>query len=381
MSDNGRVSDESFGDIPLFRELQKLLTSGSGPVNLELARQVAGALASEGGAESHPRAALESAFAEDVRTAELYLSGFTRLPVDEPALSSLFTRSEWVSESLTAWGWLFERLASRFTEAFAQQGGEESGAGPAQMLGQVVPLLSGIQVGTLVGQLSRESLGRYDLPIPRDDGGRLFLVQRNAEEVAAEYGLPIDEFVRWIALKEVGLNLVFSSAPWTVRFLRSALGDLIDSVEFDMADMERRLMEMQTEGMEGVRPDTMLPIVQTERHRAAHTRLRSFITLAEGYASHASAQVGAEILPTWGRIDEAMTRRAATPSDGKAALTALLGLSVDRALVSAGRTFCAAVIDRAGIAVLNEVWAAPDNLPTEAEIKDPFAWMERVPAG
>jgi putative hydrolase len=380
MSDNGWVSDESFGDIPLFRELQKLLTSGSGPVNLELARQVAGALANEGGAESQPRAALESAFAEDVRTAELYLSGFTRLPMDEPALASLFTRSEWVRESLAAWGWLFERLASRFAEAFAQQGGEEPGAGPAQMLGQVVPLLSGIQVGTLVGQLSRESLGRYDLPIPRDDGGKLFLVQRNAEEVGAEYGLRIDEFVRWIALKEVGLNLVFSSAPWTVPFLRSALGDLIDSVEFDMADMERRLMEMQTEGMEGVRPDSMLPIVETERHRAAHTRLRSFITLAEGYASHASAQVGTEVLPTWGRIDEAMTRRAATPSDGKAALTALLGLSVDRALVSAGRTFCAAVIDRSGIAVLNQVWAAPDNLPTEAEIKDPFAWMERVPA-
>jgi uncharacterized protein (DUF2342 family) len=90
--------------------------------------------------------------------------------------------------------------------------------------------------------------------------------------------------------------------------------------------------------------------------------------------------VGAEILPTWGRIDEAMTRRAATPSDGKAALMTLLGLSVDRALVSAGRTFCAGVIDRAGIAVLNKVWEAPDNLPTEAEVRDPFAWMERVPA-
>ena len=375
------MSDESFGDIPLFRELQKLLTSGSGPVNLELARQVAGALAAEGGTESQPRAADESGWGEDVRTGELYLSGYTRLPVEEPALTTLVTRSDWVRESLTAWGWLFERLASRFTEAFSKEvGGQgEPGAGAAQMLGQVVPLLSGIQVGTLVGQLSREVLGRYDLPIPREDDGKLFFVQRNAEEVAAEYGLPVDEFRRWIALKEVGLNLIFTSAPWTVRFLRSALGDLIDSVEFDMADMERRLMEMQTEGVESVGPGSMLPIVPTEQHRVAHARLRSFITLIEGYASHASAQVGAELLPTWGRMDEAMTRRSATPSEGKSALLSLLGLSVDRSLVSAGRTFCAAVIDRAGIGVLNKVWEAPDNLPSEAEIRDPFAWMERVP--
>ena len=139
-------------------------------------------------------------------------------------------------------------------------------------------------------------------------------------------------------------------------------------------------MEMQTEGVESVRPGSMLPLVQTDQHRVAHARLRSFITVVEGYASHASAQVGAQILPTWGRIDEAMTRRSATPSEGKSALLSLLGLSVDRALVSAGRTFCAAVIDRAGIGVLNKVWDAPDNLPSEAEIRDPFAWMERVPA-
>ncbi|MGH2754831.1 MAG: zinc-dependent metalloprotease [Actinomycetota bacterium] len=368
---------ESFGDIPLFRELQKLLTSSSGPVNLELARQVAGAIAAEGGPEPAPNAAAESAFSDDVRNAEFYLSGYTRLPLDEPALSMLVTRMTWVRETLASWGWLFERLAARFTAAF-DEGEGGPGPAPAQMLGQVVPLLSGIQVGTLVGQLSREAIGRYDLPIPRDDDGRLFIVRRNAEAVADEYGLQPDDLTKWIALKEVGLNLILNGAPWTTKYLRSSLSELIDSVEFDMADMERRLVEWQSEGVENVRPDAMIPLVQTERHRAAHTNLRSFVTVLEGYASHAAAQVGTEMVPSWSRIDEAMTRRSATPSEGKTVLSSLLGLSVDRAQVAAGRTFCAAVIDRAGISTLNKVWDAPDNLPSEAEIKDPFAWMERV---
>jgi uncharacterized protein (DUF2342 family) len=31
-----------------------------------------------------------------------------------------------------------------------------------------------------------------------------------------------------------------------------------------------------------------------------------------------------------------------------------------------------------GLPALNQMWAAPDNVPTLNEIKDPFAWMERV---
>lgn len=59
-------------------------------------------------------------------------------------------------------------------------------------------------------------------------------------------------------------------------------------------------------------------------------------------------------------------------------LSSLLGLSIDRPLESSGATFCAAVVKLKGLGALNRVWEAPDNLPTIAEIKDPFSWIERV---
>ena len=31
-----------------------------------------------------------------------------------------------------------------------------------------------------------------------------------------------------------------------------------------------------------------------------------------------------------------------------------------------------------GLPALNRVWEAPDNLPTYAELKDPFVWIDRV---
>ena len=59
-------------------------------------------------------------------------------------------------------------------------------------------------------------------------------------------------------------------------------------------------------------------------------------------------------------------------------LNSMLGWNPDPSLQQSGTTFCNAIVELHGMAVLNQVWAAPDNLPSYDEIKDPFAWMERV---
>jgi uncharacterized protein (DUF2342 family) len=38
------------------------------------------------------------------------------------------------------------------------------------------------------------------------------------------------------------------------------------------------------------------------------------------------------------------------------------------------------VVNARGIAFINRAWQAPDNLPTEAEIRDPDRWIERMEA-
>jgi uncharacterized protein (DUF2342 family) len=121
-----------------------------------------------------------------------------------------------------------------------------------------------------------------------------------------------------------------------------------------------------------------LPIVPSDRHRRALDRLQAFVALFEGYAQHACDQVVEEVLEHRQRIDEVMARRSASPSDGEEMLSAMLGLAFDRTLERAGETFCAAVVSLQGLHVLNRVWDAPDNLPSLAEIRDPFAWIERV---
>jgi putative hydrolase len=378
------MSQDPFGDIPLFREIQRILASGEGPINFEIARQVAVAAATQGMSEATPATDPARALARAVHDAEILVSGYTRLTPEEPMRLLLVNRSAWATSTLEAWRWLLERLAGRFAAQLGDgtNGSEESN--PMQTaMGQVAPLLLGLQTGTLIGSLAQEALGRHDLPIPRDDDGRLIFVEPNVQQVTAEYGFDSEDFRRWLALHEAARHLVFTAHPWVGKYARSLLSDLVDAIEIDTGELERRLMELQTKGMEALQEglggsEQSVPITQTERHRRALDRFRGFVAVSEGYASHAAAAVSHEILSDSSRIDEGMARRSAVPSEGQRLLATILGISFDKDLHAAGATFCAAVVQLKGLPALNRLWDAPDNVPSLHEVRDPFQWMERV---
>jgi uncharacterized protein (DUF2342 family) len=45
-----------------------------------------------------------------------------------------------------------------------------------------------------------------------------------------------------------------------------------------------------------------------------------------------------------------------------------------------GKAFSDGVVKLGGIEALNRVWESPQNLPSQAELKDPDAWLARVSA-
>jgi putative hydrolase len=380
------MTQEPFGEIPLFREIQKLLSSGDGPINFEIARQIAVAVATQGSPDHRVDAAVTRAFSDAVHEAETLISGYTRLPLDEPIRPDAIGRTQWISATMDGWRWLLEHLATRFTAELARLGSEEAegGGNPMQAaMGQMGPLLMGMQCGTLIGHLSKEALGRYDFPIPRDDDGRLFFVVPNLDALASDYGFDLEASRRWIAAHDVARHLVITSVPWAGRYFRSLLTDVVDAIEIDVQGLEQRLVELQSRGpeamQEGMGQDGVMPIASTERHRAALDRMRAFLAVLEGYGSEAMSVVGPQIVPDHqARIAEGMARQQASPSEGEAMLSSILGVSLDRQLETSGATFCKAIVELRGLNALNQVWSAPDNLPSIAEVKDPFAWIERV---
>src|SRR5262249_33671791 len=143
----GKPDDDLAGKIPLFAELKKLLSWSGGPVNWDLARQVAisGLASQHRSVEPGER----SAGAEALKLADLWLDGVTDLPSGITSIES-WTRVEWIEKTLPIWSKLCDPLASRVVAAMSASLPEEirAQAGPmAGVMNQVGGLMFGAQVG------------------------------------------------------------------------------------------------------------------------------------------------------------------------------------------------------------------------------------------
>ena len=114
----GAPPGEMWNDVPLFREIQRVLSSSSGPVNWELARQVGIASASWGTEDPAPSEDDRRGFEEAVRVAELQVAGFTGLqPPSDVARVEAVRRGQWVAANVDCLRTLLEPGAARVAEA------------------------------------------------------------------------------------------------------------------------------------------------------------------------------------------------------------------------------------------------------------------------
>ncbi len=381
---------QAFADTPLFREIQRVLSSSSGPVNWELARQVGIAGAQDGNEDPAPSDADRHDVEEAARVAELHIARFTGLgsPVDVAAVRPV-RRAEWVSAAIETLGGLIEPAAARAGSAMEQlsQAGagdlpEEAAAfGGGAMLGQLSPLLMGAQVGSVLGYLGKRAFSQFDVPVPRGGAGSLLFVTDTMDAFARDWSLEPTEFRTAVALHEVAHRFEFSR-PWALERLRELLEDFLSTVRLDVQALRERIehldaadpeaMQQLMEGEEG-----MFGAVLDDEQRIKLARIQSFMAASEGWADHVSSALGVELLPTHGMIEEAVRRhREADAADP--VFERLLGVEMPRDRYLAGRTFADRVAELTDEATLARMWDDAESLPSAPEIDEPRLWLARI---
>jgi putative hydrolase len=108
-----------------------------------------------------------------------------------------------------------------------------------------------------------------------------------------------------------------------------------------------------------------------DRHQAT-------MAIVEGHAEHVMDAVGRDALPDLDGLRRALDRRRADRTGPWRLLERLLGLEMKMRQYEVGKRFCDAVAERAGVAVLHQVFAGPEMLPTWAELEAPDTWLARV---
>src|SRR3954463_11875332 len=130
----GGSPEDVLGKMPLFAELQKLMSWSGGPVNWDLARQSA---ISQLAAGHQPTSESErSAVAEALRLADLWLDQVTDLPSGIERTAA-WSRVDWLEQPPPAWTALIAPLAERVVSAMTSALPQEA----AGMLGPITGLM------------------------------------------------------------------------------------------------------------------------------------------------------------------------------------------------------------------------------------------------
>ncbi|MDQ6837097.1 MAG: zinc-dependent metalloprotease [Actinomycetota bacterium] len=381
-----------FDDV--MKNLARMLTT-QGPVNWDVARQLATWTATGGTPDANPEPVSRVRLEELLRVAELHVTEATGLSSTTGKVSvHAVGRSDWALRTLQAWKPRFERLAGAMTDATPPDPGDaaEGGSEPMaqlfsnlpQMLG---PLLLGMQAGSMVGQLGSRAMGQYELPMPRPPADELLMIPVTMDAFSEEWSLDADDVRLWVCLREV-INHVIVSRP----HVRGALDGLIDSYvgawQPNPHAIEERLAGFDPTDMAALQatfsdPSTLLGEMQTDEQRRLQVPLRALLVAISGYADHVMDTVGRRLIASYPQLTEALHRRRLEEHGGDKILGQLFGVTLDAADYERGQTFVAGVIERAGEDGLARLWRSEREMPTSAELDAPGLWLARIdlPAG
>ena len=385
------------GSNPLDKILRDLLNVlSAGPVNWDVARQVAQAVAAQAGDVSvDPLLRIRAE--ELLRVAELHISDATGLTLSATgrtlSLRSVVPR-DWAELALAAWQPLLEKLAEGLLSSMPTEPElepEELGVtgmpfGDPNMLQNLPQMmmsaLFGMQAGTMAGQQAITALGQYDLPIPRPPSDEILIVPSTIASFASDWSLPVDDTILWVLLREVTTHAVLARPQVRAR-MQELLAEFASGFRADLSQLEDQLGTIDPLDLGALQsaledPGALLASMQTPAQEALHPAIDALVAAIVGYVDHQMDAVGRRLIGSYGPLTEALRRRRLELGEDEQFVGRLFGIELGRGQYERGNAFVNGVLERAGEDGLARLWHSARELPTPAEIDAPGLWLARI---
>ncbi len=379
------------------QQLGQLLSWTGGPVNWDLARDIARGTVSARGDRS--TSAVERREVDDaVRLAELWLDGVTDLAAGTTSAAA-WSRAEWVEQTLSTWQQLVDPVAARVVDAMSssmsaqlgqlgEQGAVEiPGLGqlPGQLAGQLGGQLGammrsmggamfGSQVGQAIGALAGEVVSSTDVGVPLGPNGRAVLVPMNIAAFGEGLEVPADQVRLFLALREAAHHRLFAHVPWLRGHLVAELESYARGISIDTSRIEEavtRLDPTNPEALQEALTGGLFEPQNTPEQQRSLARLETLLALVEGWVDHVVDAAAAPHLPAAAALRETVRRRRAAGGPAEQTFASLVGLELRPRRLREAATLWTALRDERGAGGRDEVWSHPDLLPTPDDLDDP----------
>ncbi|MFB2556619.1 zinc-dependent metalloprotease [Herbiconiux liangxiaofengii] len=368
----------------LMAQLQNAMQASADGVDWGVATKQAEEIASAGSlaVTDQSRAQLEQA----LHIASLWLDEVTGLS-DSAVAPHLYTRSEWATATVPVWTELAlpvaESISDALTDVLQNQAPEEMAgmlAGASQLMRNLGGTLFAMQLGQIVGQLSKEVVSGGDVGIPLLEEGQAALLPQNIAEFGDGLDIPVDEVQLYLAIRELAHARLFRHARWLRLHVISSITEFAKGISIDTSRLEELAGSFDPSNPEELKQamasGALIP-PKTEQQQHALARLETTLALIEGWVDTVTAQASVR-LPRWNSIAETVRRRRATGGPAESAFGALIGLELRPRRLRDAAALWQQVTDAVGQEQRDALWSHPDLVPTGDDLDDPAALIARL---
>lgn len=363
-------------------QLQQMLANpGSGPVNWDLATQVAQSQLRDDPAVASPQ---RSAIEESLRLADHWLDAESSLPSGIRSIEA-WRRADWLTNTLDVWRQLCDPVAAQMTNAMGDLVPEEmrTQLGPmAAMLTSVGGAVFGGQLGSALGSLAAEVLSAGDIGLPLGPAGTAALIPSNIAPYGEGLEIPEDQLRLYVALREAAHQRLFGHVPWLRGHVLSAVESYARGISVNRDAIEEavgRINPADPESMREISVEGIFNADDSPQQKAALARLETALALVEGWVCHLVDRASEPRLPDAVRLAETFRRRRAAGGPAEQTFAALVGLELRPRRLREATALWQALTTHRGVAGRDQVWGHPDLLPTEEDFTDPDAFARHPP--
>lgn len=346
----------------------------AGPVDWQLARRIALKVAGdEPLSRSYLGDALHADFAEFTPRAEALVAAETGLHSSEGAARArVIDRAGWIDANIRS----FRRLLSPLLDKLDSG----SGAGP------ITRKVGALELGTVLGWMSRRVLGQYDLLLAededRDDQDLVYYVGPNILNVEKTFAFPPRDFRLWLALHELTHRAQFTGVPWLRPHFLSLVNALLDDVEPDPERIRsglRSFIEEKRAGRDPMAEGGLATMFATETQRGLIDQVGGMMSLVEGHGDVTMTRAGIGHVDHAQRFHRVLHDRRNSATGIAKLMQKLIGIDAKLAQYQLGEDFIAHIEGVRGPRAVDLIWDDAGHLPTMDEIRSPEAWLDRVP--
>lgn len=360
--------------------------AGAGPVNYDLARQLASS--SIGFVKPVPEQT-SAAVADAVRLADTWLDGVTPLPAGTTS-SVAWTPSDWVDNTLATWKRLCDPVAEQMSAVWASALPEEAKAmaGPLlAMMTQMGGMAFGSQLGQALGTLSREVLTSTDIGLPLGPKGVAALMPEAIESLAEGLEQPRSEIMMFLAAREAAHHRLFSHVPWLSTQLLNAVEAFARGMKVDMSGIEDFAQGFNPASltdptaMEQLLNQGIFEPKSTPEQIAALERLETLLALIEGWVQTVVTDALGDRIPGTVALSETLRRRRATGGPAEQTFATLVGLELRPRKLREAAVLWERLTQAVGADARDAVWQHPDLLPGADDLDEPAGFIDRIVGG